>query len=104
MTEFADKYVEQMQRAINALDEKLFPAQAMEDFRVSAEADIAAGRNRCQRTGEPTMLRIWPVGAWISEHDADVMWKTGGFPAGMMVFDMSIYPRRSDSLDNPSDL
>lgn len=89
MSEFQDQYVEQMLKGMAELGKRLFPDEVTEAFRIEAEADIAAGRNRCLRTGEPTMLRWYPTGAWICEGDADALWKTGGYPMGHMIFDMT---------------
>ena len=86
---FRDEYEKQVLEDFERLDKLIFPEEMMEAFRMSAEADVAAGRNRCERTGEVTMLRIYPSGAWINQGDLDSLHRSGGIPGHQIAFDMT---------------
>lgn len=88
MTDWKDGYVEAVMKGMNDLADRLFPKELDEAFRIKAEADIAAGKNKCAATGQETMLCIYPEGIWICKDHADSLWRTGGIPGGRIAFDM----------------
>ena len=90
---FADEYTSQMLDSAERLHDVLFPKDRMKEFDEASRADIEAGRNRCaMHPDRETMSRIWPMGGWMCDECYNAMWKTGGFPFGVMVFDMSGRP------------
>ena len=93
MTKLTSDYERQVMKGMIELGRKLFPPEAEAAFDKSAQDDIAANKNRCAKHPDrETIQRIWPIGAWICDECAQTMWKTGGWPAGIMVFNMADRP------------
>lgn len=83
-----DKYLEQMQKACEALHERIFPAAVMNKFEQEALSDIDKGQNICAIHNIPTMQRLYPNGIWFCSECCQMMFERGLLD-GRIVFDMT---------------
>lgn len=87
MSDFAEEYVKQTEKAVVEFTKRCFPDDVMEDFRKTSEEDIKNEHNQCRVCKEKTTLRIYPDFTWMCSKCSDYAFHRGWLK-GRVVFDM----------------